>query len=149
MIRAFIVGNVLVGLFMGGISTVVFGLLHLPYFYLTGFISGFLSLVPYLGVVIAALPPLLSGMGKLHGTGMLVVILTVLGLHVFSLNVLYAKFLGARLRLNPLAVSLALLFWGWMWGAMGLILAIPITAAAKIVFDHVESLRPYALWLGE
>lgn len=149
MIRAFIVGNVLVGLFMGGISTVVFGLLHLPYFYVTGFISGFLSLVPYLGVVIAALPPLLSGIGKLHGTGMLVVILTVLGLHVFSLNVLYPKFLGARVRLNPLAVTLALLFWGWMWGAMGLILAIPITAAAKIVFDHVESLRPYALWLGE
>jgi len=46
-------------------------------------------------------------------------------------------------------VTVTLLFWGWLWGAMGLILAIPITAGAKIVFDHIESLRPYGEWLGE
>jgi predicted PurR-regulated permease PerM len=73
----------------------------------------------------------------------------VVGLHVFSLNVLYPKFLGNRLQLNPLAVTMALLVWGWLWGAMGLVLAIPITAAMKIIFDHVQSLKPYAVWLGE
>jgi len=46
-------------------------------------------------------------------------------------------------------VALALLVWGGLWGAMGLILAIPLTAAMKIVFDHVESLKPVAAWLGE
>jgi predicted PurR-regulated permease PerM len=51
--------------------------------------------------------------------------------------------------LNPLAVTLALLFWGWLWGAMGLILAVPLTAAAKIIFDHVDNLRPWGNWLGE
>jgi len=75
--------------------------------------------------------------------------LTVLGLHLFGLNVLYPKFLGSRLQLNPLAVTIALLFWGWLWGAVGLILAIPITAAMKIIFDSVETLRPYGTWLGE
>ena len=149
MIRSFIVGNVLVGLFIGAVSTVVFGILHLPYFYFIGFISGFLSLVPYLGVVLATLPPLVSGIGVLHGPSMLAVLLTVLGLHLFALNVLYPKFLGSRLQLNPLAVTVALLFWGWLWGAMGLVLAVPVTAALKIVFDHVESLRGYGAWLGE
>ena len=149
MIRSFIVGNVLVGLFIGGISTLVFGIIGLPYFYFIGFISGFLSLVPYLGVVLAMVPPVIAGLGRIHSTGVAVVVLTVLFLHLFALNVLYPKFLGSRLQLNPLAVTVALLFWGWLWGAMGLVLAIPMTAATKIVFDHVEQLRGYGTWLGE
>ncbi len=149
MIRSYIVGNVLVGLFIGGISTIVFGILHLPYFYFIGFISGFLNLVPYLGVVLAPIAPLLAGVGHIHSTQVIVIIVTEVVLHLFSLNVLYPKFLGSRLQLNPLAVTLSLLFWGWLWGAMGLILAIPITAGAKIIFDHIESLRPMGEWLGE
>jgi predicted PurR-regulated permease PerM len=149
MIRSFIVGNVLVGLFIGAVSTIVFGILHLPYFYFIGFISGFLSLVPYLGVVLALVPPLVAGLGHIHSTSALVIVLSVLGLHLFALNVLYPKFLGSRLQLNPLAVTVSLLFWGWLWGGMGLVLAVPVTAAMKIVFDHVEPLRGYAAWLGE
>jgi predicted PurR-regulated permease PerM len=149
MIRRFIVGNVLVGLFIGAMSTVIFGVLHLPYFYFIGFISGFLSLVPYLGVLLAAVPPLLSGIGQIGGGGIVAILIAVFGLHLFALNVLYPKFLGSRLQLNPLAVTLSLLFWGWLWGAMGLVLAVPMTAAIKIVFDHIETLRGYGSWLGE
>ncbi len=149
MIRSFIVGNLLVGLFISGISTIVFGAIGLPYFYFLGVISGFLSLVPYLGVLLAMVPPLIAGLGHIHSTQVIIIVSTVVALHLFSLNVLYPKFLGSRLQLNPLAVTLALLFWGWLWGAMGLILAIPITAAAKIILDHVETLRPYGAWLGE
>lgn len=149
MIRGFIVGNFLIGIFIGAVSTAVFGLMGIPYFYFIGFISGFLSLIPYLGVLLAIIPPALSGLGIIHGMGFLFIFLTVLGLHLFSLNVLYPKFLGNRLRLNPLAVTLALLFWGWIWGAMGLVLAIPMTAAMKVVFDHVDALNPFGVWLGE
>jgi predicted PurR-regulated permease PerM len=149
MIRSFIVGNVLVGLFIGATSTAVFGLLHLPYFYFIGFISGFLSLVPYLGVVLAVVPPLVGGIGMLNSGTVIVVLATVLGLHLFALNVLYPKFLGSRLQLNPLAVTVALMVWGWLWGGMGLVLAVPVTAAIKIVFDHIESMRGYGAWLGE
>lgn len=149
MIRSFIVANVLVGLFISAVSTAVFAALRLPYFYFIGFISGFVSLVPYLGVVLALLPPLVAGLGQIHSTGMIVIVVTVLGLHLFSLNVLYPKFLGSRLHLNPFAATLALLFWEFMWGPMGLILAIPITAAIRIIFDHVERLRAYGTWLGE
>jgi len=65
------------------------------------------------------------------------------------MKVLYPKMLGSRLRLNPLAVTIALLVWALLWGAMGLLLAVPITAGMKIVFDHVESLKPLGAWLGE
>jgi predicted PurR-regulated permease PerM len=149
MIRSFLVGNLLMGIFMGVFSTVVFGILHLPYFYFIGFISGFVSLIPYLGPIIAVLPPLAAGLGQLHGGGVLVILITVFGLHLFALNVFYPKLIGKRLQLNPLVVTIALLIWGWMWGAVGLILAVPMTAALKIIFDHVDSLRPYGAWLGE
>jgi predicted PurR-regulated permease PerM len=149
MMRAFIVGNFVIGLFMSIASMIVFGFLHLPYFYFLGFISGFLSLIPYLGVVLALLPPLASGIGILHGSGILIITVMIFGLHVFSMNVLYPKVIGGRLELNPLAVTLGLLIWGWIWGAMGLILAVPILGSIKIICDNVAGLEPFGNWLGE
>jgi predicted PurR-regulated permease PerM len=149
MIRTFMVGNLLIGLFLGTASTIAFAILGLPFFYFIGFISGFLSLVPYLGVVLAMAPPFFVSIGHISSGDAVVVVMVVLGLHLIALNVLYPKFLGNRLQLNPLAVTIALLVWGWLWGAMGLVLAVPITAAMKIVFDHIESLKPYGAWMGE
>ncbi|HEY7615687.1 MAG TPA: AI-2E family transporter, partial [Terriglobales bacterium] len=149
MIRSFMVGNVLIGLFMGTVSTIAFWILKVPFFYFVGFLSGFLSLIPYLGVVLAMAPPFFVGVGRFSSQTMLTTIAIVLGLHLIALNVLYPKFLGNRLQLNPLAVTIALLVWAWIWGAVGLLLAVPITAAMKIIFDHVESLKPYGAWLGE
>lgn len=149
MIHSFINGNILVGLFTSVASLAVFWYLHLPYFYFLGFISGFLTLVPYLGVILAILPPVAAGFGQVRSGGLLAIVFTVIALHVFALNVLYPKLIGKRLQLNPLAVTIALLIWGWLWGAVGLILAVPLTAALKIIFDNVESLRPYGAWLGE
>lgn len=149
MIRSFLVGNLLVGLFVSVVSLIVFGLLGVPFFYFIGFISGFLSIVPYLGVVLALVPPIITGLGVLNAEKVILLILTILGLHLFAMNVLYPKILGKRLQLNPLTVTIALLFWGWLWGAMGLLLAIPVTAAIKIVLDHVEGFEGYGQWMGE
>ncbi len=149
MIRSFIIGNFIIGVFLSVCSMALFGLLGLPYFYFLGVISGFLSLIPYLGVLLAIVPPLIADLGHLTVGGSLLVIGTVLGLHLIAMNVLYPKILGKRLQLNPLAVTLALLFWGWLWGAMGLILAVPITGAIKIICDHIDRLRPYGVWMGE
>jgi predicted PurR-regulated permease PerM len=149
MIRSFLLGNLLIGIFLSLVSMIVFASLKLPYFYFLGVLSGFVSLVPYLGVILAMVPPMVAGLGQLHGSGFLVVLFSVLGLHLFAINVLYPKLIGKRLQLNPLVVTISLLVWGWIWGAMGLILAVPLTGAMKIIFDHVESLRAYGAWLGE
>jgi predicted PurR-regulated permease PerM len=149
VMRGFLVGNFICGLFLTVVSAIVFGFLELPYFYFLALISGFLSLLPYLGVVFAIIPPIAAGIGQLSGTQMVVVAAVVIGLHVFAINVLFPKVIGKRLRLNPLVVTIALLLWGWLWGAMGLILAVPITSALKIVFDHIESLRPFGEWMED
>jgi len=149
MLQSFIVGNLLIGLLISVVSVGIFGLLHVPFFYFVGFLSGFLSLVPYLGIVLAMVPPIMVGLGQLEPGGLIIVAVSVVAMHLVALNILYPKLLGSRLRLNPLAVTIALLFWGAIWGAIGLVLAIPLTGAIKIVCDHVESMKPYADWLGE
>jgi predicted PurR-regulated permease PerM len=149
MMKSFIAGNFAIGLFMSICSVVIFGLLGVPYFYFLGFISGFLSLMPYLGIAVAMLPPIAASVGTLSDTKLLLIAGTVLGLHLFAINVLYPKMLGSRLQLNPLVVTISLLIWGFIWGAMGLVLAVPIMAAVKIICDHVISLRPIGEWMGE
>ena len=149
MIRSFIVGNVAVGVASAVISSAVFWRLGIPYFYFLGAISAFASLIPALGVFLALLPPLAGGVGILDKTGILIVFLTVVGLHIVTINVIFPKIVGKQLRLNPLAVTLALLFWAWIWGAMGLILAVPLVAATKIICDYIDSLGGLGSWLGD
>jgi len=149
MIRSFIIGNVLIGLVGAGVSTLVFWYVGIPYFYFLGVITGFASLVPYLGVFLAVLPPLAAGIGNVDRTGVAIILVSVIALHVITMNVLYPKIVGKRLRLNPLVVTLSLFFWAWIWGAMGLILAVPLVGATKIVCDYVDSLRGLGAWLGE
>src|SRR6202050_2407304 len=148
MIRSFIVGNMLIGVVAAAVSTLVFWSLGIPYFYFLGVISGFVSLIPYLGVFLALLPPLAAGIGIVDKTAVAIILLSVIGLHVVTMNVLYPKIVGKRLRLNPLVVTLSLFFWAWIWGAMGLILAVPLVGATKIICDYVDSLRGLSDWLG-
>ena len=149
MIRSFIVGNLVVGLIGASVSAIMFWLVGIPYFYFLGMMSGFLSLIPSIGVFLALLPPLVGGLGILHKTGAGIILLTVIAVHAVMMNFVYPKLMGKRLRLNPLAVVLSLLFWAWIWGAMGLILAVPIIGATKIVCDYTDSLRGFGAWLGD
>lgn len=149
MVRAFIVGNLMVGALNAVLCTVIFWILGLPYFYFVGSISAFVGLIPYLGIFGALLAPIAIGMGTLTKTRLIGIVLTVVILHVVSMNALYPRLIGRRLRLNPLAVTLSLLFWAWIWGAAGLILAVPLVATTKIICDFVEPLQGLAEWLGD
>jgi predicted PurR-regulated permease PerM len=131
-------------------SSVVFFLLDVPYWFLVGPISGFLSLAPYVGLPLAIMPPLMAALAiptKL--TTVLILVLVVAVLHLTALNVLYPKVVGKRVHLNPLVVTIALMFWSALWGGVGLLLAIPITAGIKAICDNVESMRPYGKLLGD
>jgi predicted PurR-regulated permease PerM len=149
MIRGFLLGNLLVGLIAAVANATVFGLLHLPYFYFLGLISGFVTLIPSLGAFLALLPPLAGGMTVLTRTGVVIVVITIFATHAGIMNVLYPKLIGPRARLNPVTVVLSLLFWSWIWGPMGLLLAIPIAGSTKILCDHVDSLRGLGALLGD
>jgi predicted PurR-regulated permease PerM len=150
MVRAFVAGNFLLGLLLAVVSSVLFWILRLPYFLLIGPLSGFFSLVPYIGLPLAMLPPMLAGLSVYNRLpAYLILAAAVAFLHLLALNLLYPKLVGSRVHLNPLVVTVALMFWGTLWGAVGLMLAIPMTAAIKAVCDNVESLAPYGKLLGD
>jgi predicted PurR-regulated permease PerM len=149
MLRSYVAGNALVALILMLASWAFFLAIHLDYPFLAGCVSGLLNLVPYLGLVLAWLPPFLIGMAQWATIGPYLAIAAIVGLfHIIGLNVLMPAIVGRRVHLNALAVTIALLFWGWLWGAIGLILAVPITGAIKVVCDHVEGWEPAGRWLG-
>ncbi len=150
MVRAFVVGNCVLGLLLAASSTAVFWWFNLPYPFLIGPLSGALSLVPYIGLPLAMLPPLVAALAIPRALGTHVAILTIVAvLHLIAMNLLYPKIVGPRVHLNPLAVTIALMFWSVLWGAAGLILAIPLTAGIKAVCDNVDRLGPVGKLLGD
>jgi len=150
MARAFVVGNFVLGVLLAGASTAVFWLFSLPYPLLVGPLSGFLSLVPYLGLPLALAPPLLAALAVYKTVAAyLIISSTVAVLHLLAMNLLYPKIVGPRVHLNPLVATVGLMFWGTLWGAAGLILAIPLTAGVKAVCDNVERLQPYGRLMGD
>jgi predicted PurR-regulated permease PerM len=150
LVRAFVVGNFLLGLLLAVVSSVAFWAIHLPYPLLVGPLSGFLSLVPYVGLPLAAIPPLFVALTAFHSLpGYLGVFSLVAAFHLLALNLLYPKIVGSRVHLNPLMVTFSLMVWGFLWDAAGLLLAIPLTAALKAVCDNVKGLRPIGKFLGD
>ncbi len=148
--RAYVVGNFILGLILAVISGACFFTWHLPYWPLVGILSGFLSLVPYAGLPLAVLPPLFAALPVYVSIGPYVIIAALVAFfHLLALNLLYPKMVGSRVHLNPLVVTVALMFWGLLWGGIGLVLAIPITAGLKAVCDNVESLRDYGRLMGD
>ncbi len=149
MVRAFVVGNFLLGLLLALVSSTVFWAMHIPFPLLVGPLSGFLSLVPYIGLPLAAIPPLFASL-VLNRFSTYVLVIVVVGLlHLIALNLLYPKIVGSRVHLNPLVVTFSLMLWGFLWDAPGLLLAIPLTAGLKAVCDNVKGLRPIGKFLGD
>ena len=148
MLRGFIVGNLIVALILATLSAIFFRIIGLDYPVLLGAVSGVLNLVPYLGVVLAWLPPLLIGLTKFRMWELVGIAVVISIFHLIAINFLVPSLVGKKVHLNALTVTLGLMFWGWLWGGMGLILAIPILATIKVVCDHVEDWQPLGRWLG-
>jgi predicted PurR-regulated permease PerM len=149
MLRSFVAGNALVALILALSSWAFFMAIHLDYPFLTGGVSGVLNLVPYLGAILAWIPPFMIGMAQWSTVGPYLGVAAVLtAFHIIGLNVLMPAIVGRRVHLNALAVTIAFLFWGWLWGAIGLVLAIPITATIKVICDYTDGWEPFGHWLG-
>jgi predicted PurR-regulated permease PerM len=149
VLRDYLMGMTLLTLMVIAASSIFFWVLGLDYPMVTGIASGVLNMVPYIGVVMAWLPAFVIALAKWKTFGQFALIavgLTVI--HLLAANLVAPQIIGKRVRLNAVAITVALLFWGWVWGGMGLLLAIPITAALRVICDHTESWRPIGRWLS-
>lgn len=131
----------LLNIALGAFVTVVLYFLGLPSPALWGTMVGLLNYVPYLGPAISltviTLVSLLTFDTLPQG---LLPPFVYLIIDTIEGNVIEPMLFGRSLSLNPIAIFVSLLFWGWMWGPPGILLAVPILIAAKIAFQHVESL---------
>lgn len=136
LVRGYAIGNIWIGALVSAISILVFWRLGLRPAFTLGIISGMLNLVPFVGVILAAGVPLVAGLVQFHATWeYLTVAGVVCALHLVASNFLLPRFVGARLDLGPVAATIGLLFWGWLWGIAGIILAVPLTAVLKLLAD--------------
>ncbi len=115
---------------------------------LWGVLAFLLNYIPNLGSIIAGAPAVLLAFvqfglwrGLLVGVGYLVI-------NVIFGNIVEPHLMGRRLGLSTLAVFLSLVFWGWMWGPVGMILSVPLTMVVKIGLESRENTKWMALFLG-
>src|SRR5580698_6747395 len=149
VLRDYLAGMSIVTGMVIAASSLFFWIMDLDYPILTGIASGLLNMVPYIGAVMAWAPAFIIASAKIKTFGSFLLIAGVLtSIHVIASNFIAPALVGRRVRLNAVAITVALLFWGWVWGGMGLLLAIPITAALRVICDHTESGRPIGRWLG-
>jgi predicted PurR-regulated permease PerM len=149
VLRDYLAGMTLLTLMVIVASSLFFWFLGLDFPLVTGIASGLLNMVPYIGAVLAWLPAFVIALAKWKTLGQFALIAGgLMAIHVLALNFVAPQIVGKRVRLNAVAITIALLFWGWVWGGMGLILAIPITAALRVICDHTESWKPVGRWLS-
>jgi AI-2 transport protein TqsA len=150
MVRGFAGGNLILGSVMAVVTIGVLLAIGMQGAVALGMASGFLNLIPFLGVVLASIVPLLAATLQFSTAGPFLIIgLTVVSLHLLSANLLIPKFIGSRVNIGPVAATVGMLFWSWVWGAIGLLLAAPLTAFVKLVADCHPALLPISNLLAE
>jgi predicted PurR-regulated permease PerM len=149
VLRDYLIGMSVVTLVVIACSSIFFLALGFDYPVLAGIASGLFNMVPYIGAVLAWLPGFFLAVLKWKAVshfGIIALVLT--SIHIVAQNLIAPQLVGRQVQLNAVAITISLLFWGWVWGGMGLILGIPITAALRVICDHTESWKPVARWLS-
>jgi AI-2 transport protein TqsA len=142
-IRRYIVTKVVTSAATGILVTVILLALGLDLAVVFGILAFFLNFIPNVGSVIAVLLPLpvVLMSPDISGTTALLAIAIPSAIQFGIGNGLAPKILGDLLDLHPVVILLALMFWGTLWGVIGMLLATPITASLKILFARLDSTR--------
>lgn len=149
IIQSWLVGLIVVMAIVGTLNTIGLFILGIQYAALFGFLAAVLLLIPYVGITIGALLPAIMALitkdSYWYAVG---VILIFWFIQVLEGNLITPYIVGSKISINPLVSILALILLGNLWGISGLILALPITAMCKVIFDTVPGMRPFGFLLG-
>ena len=148
-IKKYIVGKTLINFTHAALVVIILWMFGADFAIVWGFLTFFMAFIPNIGAIIATILPFLSTLMQFDGIAipliiliMLVVIGNVLG------NILEPKIFGNTLNLSPLLLILSLIFWGHVWGIVGMFLSVPIMSIIKIVLSKFESTKPIALLMS-
>jgi len=136
-------------LIMAAATTLALMILDVNYYYILGPIAGLAILLPYVGVLLSTIPAVAVAYFQFDGGKALLVLAVYSLLQFLEGNVLTPFIVGGKVRLFPLTVMIAFVFWGLLWGIAGAILAVPLTSALKVVCENVHGWEGFARLLGE
>jgi predicted PurR-regulated permease PerM len=150
MVRRFMLGNLVAGSLMVTVTVCLLLALKIQGAVVLGVVSGFLNLIPFLGVILAALIPMAAALVQSASVGTLLIMgFAVILIHILSSNFVFPHLIGSRMNIGPVAATAGILFWGWLWGFMGVFLAIPLTGVVKLIADCHPALFHLSNMLGE
>jgi len=113
----------------------------LDFFVLWGILAFALNFIPVLGSIIAGIPPLLLAFLVAGGPSAIAVGIGYVSINFFLGNFLEPMLMGRRFGLSTLVVIISVLFWGFIWGPVGMLLAVPLTMVLKVMLDNTDELR--------
>ena len=149
-VQRFLLVQIFTGVVVAVASWLAFHWLGLEQAAVWGIAAGLFNSIPYFGPVLVAAGVAIVGFlqfGTLYGVAMLVgVALLITSLEGYLLT---PWLMGRAAQMNAVAVFVGLLFWGWVWGAWGMFLAVPILVGVKVVCDHLEEFKAIGELLGE
>jgi AI-2 transport protein TqsA len=148
-VRRYLVAITVVGLATAGLEAAFLAATGVPLVLLWALLFFVLNYVPYVGSILAAVPPIAIALATQGPRRGLVVALGILAIEQVMGNLVAPIVEGRGTKLSPLVVLAAVTFWGWAWGPIGAVLAVPLTAAAMLLCARVPALEPVATLLAE
>lgn len=148
ILRKYILGLLLEMVVVSTLACTAFLLIGIKYAMLLGLIVGLFNIVPYVGIFTALFLSSLITFATGNPQHVLYVIVSVIILHGIDSNILLPTIVGSKVRLNALISFLGIVIGEMIWGLSGMFLAIPVIAILKIIFDRIESLKPWGFLLG-
>lgn len=116
--------------------------------FLWGLVAFLFNFVPNIGSIIAAVPACLLAVVQLGLGPAAILTAGYVAINLVIGNIVEPRLMGRRLGLSTLVVFVSLLFWGWVWGPVGMLLSVPLTVIVKIVLEHSEEFRWLSILLG-
>ena len=149
-VQAYLGIKTVVSLATGLVIGVLAWLLGLDFPVLLGLIGFVLNYIPTVGSILAALPALFLSLVQFTSIGHFLMVAGGYGaINMVFGNLIEPNLMGRRLGLSTLVVILSLLFWAWVWGPVGALLAVPLTMVVKIMLENTEDLRWVAILLDK
>ena len=144
-IRKYITTMTALSLIASVLVGIVLSLLGLQMAWLFAFLVFLLTYIPSIGAILATLLPLPIAVAQFHNPWMIAAVLVIPGtIHMLIGNFIAPKMFGRGMELHPVTVLLALAFWGLIWGIIGMLLAMPISATLRIILSRFSTTRPLA-----
>jgi AI-2 transport protein TqsA len=144
-IRAYLIARTLINAGLGVVVALCLWTLNIHFAFALGLVAALTNFVPYIGQMIGGALPTLVALGQSGSIGQSLVVagmyLAVLGIEEYIVTPMV---MGRSLDLNGTTILIACLFWGYLWGLVGLVLAMPITVSMKVVFQTIPELNRWA-----